>query len=293
MKRAHLDISLSAIAAIAGSIAAIGAFLTAYYEREHNDLERVPAVHLSCHPEYRLAEIAQRLSVPSDTLLLTPAGGQWLHVTGLDAPQPFARCEVRNFGRLPVLDIHLQLRLSFAGKRDQTIVPIDLPGLSSDASYEFSLLNGGQADMRFAFDRTVELAGVDAPAPVPERLYTDVRVADLERAAVPPAQSAPAPNAGMTPRITIKNFTYLPAELIVPAGARVTFVNDDAEAHTVTSVTRAFDSGTIDANKRWSQVLKTPGRYIFRCNYHPYMQGTIVVRSGHPDVTVRSPRPGS
>lgn len=90
--------------------------------------------------------------------------------------------------------------------------------------------------------------------PFRERLFADSRVAELERTNIPSGQpAAPRSDAGAA-LVTIKNFTYGATELTVRTGTRVTFVNDDAEAHTVTSVTRAFDSGAIGQDRQWSRL---------------------------------------
>src|ERR1700733_8871971 len=114
MKRVHFEIVLSLIAAIASSVAAIGASFTGFYQMQAVNLERIPAVHLACRPEYRLAEQAAHVTEPEETLLLRPSGGELIHVAGSDpmTPDPFARCTVKNFGRLPLLDMHLPTRLT-------------------------------------------------------------------------------------------------------------------------------------------------------------------------------------
>jgi plastocyanin len=290
MKRVHFEIVLSLIAAIASSVAAIGASFTGFYQMQAVNLERIPAVHLACRPEYRLAEQAAHVTQPEETLLLRPSGGELIHVGGSDpmgmqhggvaTPEPFARCTVKNFGRLPLLDMHLPTRLTFrnptTGVVVRTTFVLDLPGLSADAQYEFSLLNGSNEVLRIAFDRTVLLANIEGSSEVSERLFVDARVSELERMAVEPQETHDMARSGMT--ISIRDFVFFPGVLRVRAGAAVTFVNTDGEAHTVTSVSGAFDSGTIDPHQRWQHVFPRRGRFTYRCLYHPYMVGEIEVR---------------
>lgn len=291
MKREHFETILSLIAAIASSVAAIGAFSTGFYQMQAVNLERIPAIHLACRPEYRLAEMAAHVDQPEDTLLLRPSGGQWLHVGGasvaeetgahIDTPEPFERCTVKNFGRLPMLDMHLPIRLSFTnaatGAIARTTFVLDLPGLSADAAYEFSLLNGSTDLMQIAFDRTVFLSAMDGNGQVSQHLFVDGRVAELERMRVAPGDRDVAVGGGGT-RVQIHNFAYRPLPLHVRPGMVVTFINTDAEAHTVTSVNGTFDSGAMDPGQRWQRTFARPGRYLFRCAYHPYMRGEVDVR---------------
>jgi plastocyanin len=286
MTRVHFDTVLSLIAAIASSVAAIGAFFTGFYSMQAVNLERIPAIHLACRPEYRLAELAAHVEQPEETLLLRPSGGEWLHVgggAGEHTPEPFARCTVKNFGRLPLLDMHLPLTLSFknaqSGSVMRTRFVLELPGLSADAAYEFSLLNGSVDGMRIAFDRTVFLSALDATGQVPEHLFADARVSQLEHMQIESgAHEHDMSAAGGSALVKISDFAYAPAVLHVVRGAVITFVNSDAEAHTVTSTDGAFDSGPIDPNQTWRHTFATPGKFRFRCAYHPYMRGEVDVR---------------
>jgi len=87
------------------------------------------------------------------------------------------------------------------------------------------------------------------------------------------ATSAPAPTA----TVHIRGFAYVPATLHVVVGASVRFVNDDGEAHTVTSSDRVFDSGGLDTGDAWTHVFSKAGTYSYFCALHPYMKGSVVV----------------
>jgi plastocyanin len=77
--------------------------------------------------------------------------------------------------------------------------------------------------------------------------------------------------------VHIKDFKYAPAPLRIHAGDRVTFVNEDTEAHTVSAQDRSFDSAGIDSGERWQHVFENTGVFRYFCQLHPYMQGTIIV----------------
>ncbi len=77
--------------------------------------------------------------------------------------------------------------------------------------------------------------------------------------------------------VHVKDFKFDPPVLTVHVGDRVTFVNDDDEAHTVTSTDKAFDSGGLDTGNTWQHVFSKAGTYQYFCELHPYMKATIVV----------------
>ncbi|NGO06720.1 metal-binding protein [Streptomyces sp. HC44] len=97
-----------------------------------------------------------------------------------------------------------------------------------------------------------------------------------------PAYSSPAspPATADAVRITMKNFAFSPATLTVKAGEKITVVNEDSAAHTVTATQgEAFDTGTIDGGKTGTLTAPSQsGSYSFVCTLHPEMKGTLTVR---------------
>src|SRR5579883_1421292 len=92
------------------------------------------------------------------------------------------------------------------------------------------------------------------------------------------AFTIPRAGAGITgPVVHIADFKFVPATLPIKAGTTVTFINDDSDAHTVTSATKAFDSSGLDAHDSWSHTFSTPGTFDYLCAVHPYMKGVITV----------------
>jgi len=95
--------------------------------------------------------------------------------------------------------------------------------------------------------------------------------------------------------VLIVNYAYSPADLTVPVGTTVTWVNQDSVGHTVTEgdpnspkqpSLRVFDSSgeavtgkvaLIGAGQSWSYTFTTPGTYEYYCIVHPYMIGHITV----------------
>ena len=97
--------------------------------------------------------------------------------------------------------------------------------------------------------------------------------------------------------IDIVNFAYNPADVTVPVGTTVTWINQDAVGHTVTEGVpnspkpanlQVFDSSgealtgrvaLIGPGQSWSYTFTTPGTYEYYCIVHPYMIGQITVTS--------------
>jgi plastocyanin len=93
------------------------------------------------------------------------------------------------------------------------------------------------------------------------------------------ALPAPAADVPKPVIVHIKNFAYVPAKLTVPVGTTITFVNDDAEPHTVTATNNSFDSDGLDSHQSWKHAFAKPGTFAYFCEMHPYMKGTVVVKA--------------
>jgi plastocyanin len=93
--------------------------------------------------------------------------------------------------------------------------------------------------------------------------------------------AVPAPLPAVA-TVHIKNFKYSPPALTVHVGDRVTFVNDDDEAHTVTASDKSFDSEGLDTNGTWQHVFTKSGTYHYFCELHPYMKATVIVLPAAP-----------
>jgi len=78
--------------------------------------------------------------------------------------------------------------------------------------------------------------------------------------------------------VFIQGSAFSPGTITVTANTTVTWTNKDGVAHTVTSNTGIFDSGTINANGTYSHLFSTAGSYPYFCSVHPSMKGTVVVQ---------------
>jgi plastocyanin len=98
-------------------------------------------------------------------------------------------------------------------------------------------------------------------------------------AAISLAAAAPAPDPTAA-TVTIGNFSFGPAALVVRPGTTVTFVNGDDIPHTVVAADmKAFRSKVLETDDRFSFTFTQPGTYAYFCSIHPHMTGKIVVRA--------------
>ncbi len=77
--------------------------------------------------------------------------------------------------------------------------------------------------------------------------------------------------------VSIANMAFNPQTIYVQHGTTVLWSNNDGMAHTVTSDTGYFASGTLNPGATYSYTFNTPGTYTYHCSIHPQMVGTIIV----------------
>jgi len=77
---------------------------------------------------------------------------------------------------------------------------------------------------------------------------------------------------------------YSPYEVTISVGDKVTWINDDSAAHTITSgsasagLTGVFDSGLFMAGTTFEFTFDDAGTYDYFCMVHPWMTGKIIVK---------------
>lgn len=82
---------------------------------------------------------------------------------------------------------------------------------------------------------------------------------------------------GRSATIMISNYDYEPMKLTVRAGTRITVINRDQTAHTLTARSGAFDSGTVNPGQSRTFTASRPGVYTYYCQFHAFMSGTLTV----------------
>jgi plastocyanin len=92
-----------------------------------------------------------------------------------------------------------------------------------------------------------------------------------------PSTGGSAPSMAAGDEVTIVDFAFEPASLLISAGTTVRWHNAGDAPHTVTAFTGAFDSGTIGSGGDYSYTFADPGAYLYHCTIHPNMVGTVRV----------------
>lgn len=82
-----------------------------------------------------------------------------------------------------------------------------------------------------------------------------------------------------TNEVWIQGMAFSPSTITVAAGTTITWTNQDAVNHTVTSTdnTGLLNSSTISNGGTYSYMFATAGTYAYYCKVHPSMTATVVV----------------
>lgn len=91
------------------------------------------------------------------------------------------------------------------------------------------------------------------------------------------SEPAPSGEASKSEKVDIVEFTYQPDPVVVQAGGKVIWQNQDAAPHTATADDGSFDTGTIEKGKIGSETFKEAGTFTYFCEIHPTMHGTVEV----------------
>ena len=90
-----------------------------------------------------------------------------------------------------------------------------------------------------------------------------------------------SPPGGPTVQVTIMNYSFNPSTLEVRAGATVRWVNMDMVAHTVSFGTHEDPAGIesllLGHMGSFSYTFPEAGTYVYHCDPHPYMTGSVTV----------------
>ena len=77
--------------------------------------------------------------------------------------------------------------------------------------------------------------------------------------------------------VSIVDFAFQPALIIVSVGDTVEWTNIADEDHTVDSDTEIFESGHIKPRQTYRYTFDEPGIFPYHCDIHPHMRGMVVV----------------
>jgi plastocyanin len=113
-------------------------------------------------------------------------------------------------------------------------------------------------------DATVDPSGHTVNAGVPDKKSDASKPVDQ-----------PAANEVL---IVIENFAFVPSEVTIAPGTKVTWINKDEAPHTATSTDKKFNSGGLDTDDRFSFVFNDAGEFPYFCALHPHMTATVTVK---------------
>jgi plastocyanin len=80
--------------------------------------------------------------------------------------------------------------------------------------------------------------------------------------------------------VIIRDFTFIPAQVRVRPGTKVTWVNCGAtgtDSHTSTSDAGVWSSPLLAPGQTFTRDFATPGSFPYHCEPHPGMRGTVTV----------------
>ncbi len=75
----------------------------------------------------------------------------------------------------------------------------------------------------------------------------------------------------------IRDFEFLPDDLTITAGSRVTWVNRDGAPHDATDEDGAWGTGTLGRDDSATVAFDEPGTFRYLCTIHPSMKATLTV----------------
>jgi amicyanin len=86
---------------------------------------------------------------------------------------------------------------------------------------------------------------------------------------------------GTVVQVSIMNYTFTADDLTVRVGTTVRWVNMDMVGHTVSFGTHedpiGVESPLLGHMGSFSHTFSEPGTYVYHCDPHPYMTGSVMV----------------
>lgn len=125
-------------------------------------------------------------------------------------------------------------------------------------------------------------SGAATAAPTTEATAAPTAAPTVEASTAPSAEAsasaACAENATAgAVSVTIKDFTFIPANIQSKVGQTVTFTNDDSAPHSATLDDGSCTTPNLSKAASDGLLFNAAGTYPFHCRVHPDMKGTITV----------------
>ncbi|MEX2246876.1 MAG: plastocyanin/azurin family copper-binding protein [Dehalococcoidia bacterium] len=89
---------------------------------------------------------------------------------------------------------------------------------------------------------------------------------------------APAVQGGSQANVRIENFSFEPGNVEVPAGAAVTWTNEDSAPHDATARNGDWETERLSEGQSDTLTFDSSGEYDYYCSIHPSMKARLVVR---------------
>jgi len=88
--------------------------------------------------------------------------------------------------------------------------------------------------------------------------------------------------AGQNVTVEIEDNYFEEADITVPVGTTVTWVQTGNNSHTTTSYDGLWDSGLLPggSGESFSYTFYEPGTFAYFCHIHPFMMGSVTVSGG-------------
>lgn len=180
---------------------------------------------------------------------------------------------------------------------------------ADDGTFDSGLLASGET-FTYTFDKAIALRYKCTPHPWMTGLV-QVKGAkppppvDKPRNEPPPAPQPQPDRTGDQPvTLTVQavepnlsdpnSWGFAPPQLSARVGDTVVFENAGSTIHTVTADDGSFDSGNLEAGDTFQIVLDQTGTFVYHCEPHPWMTGTIAVGAAGapvPEQPVGNPEP--
>jgi plastocyanin len=97
------------------------------------------------------------------------------------------------------------------------------------------------------------------------------------------------PARAQSASVQISNYTFIPSTQSIPAGAVITWINQDNTAHDPTSDDNAWSSPALSSGQTYTLRFDNPGIYKYHCSIHGTMHGTILVLAQAPPTPTGTP----
>ena len=77
--------------------------------------------------------------------------------------------------------------------------------------------------------------------------------------------------------VVIRDYTYVPDEVVIKVGESVTWINEDSVRHNAAADDNAFEGPLLSQGESYTYTFDVAGEYPYHCTPHPYMKAVVIV----------------